>query len=60
VRELSKLLLVLLVVPLLLAMFVRDPQAMVHLVQVVFTVGARMLIATADLLNSLFGGGHAH
>ncbi|HEX9041698.1 MAG TPA: hypothetical protein VF838_11815 [Trebonia sp.] len=50
------MLLILLLIPLLLAMFVRDPHAVVHLVQLVFTVGGKMLIATADFLNSLFGG----
>ncbi len=60
VRALSRLLLVLLIIPLLLAMFVRDPQALIHLVQLVFTVGAKMLIATADLLNGLLGSGPAH
>ena len=59
VRALSRLLLVFLIIPLLLAMLVRDPQAVVHMVQLVFMVGGKMLIATADLLNSLFGGGPA-
>jgi hypothetical protein len=59
VRTLSRLLIFLLI-PLVLAMFVRDPQVVIHLVQLVFTVGARMLIATADLLNGLLGGGPAH
>lgn len=58
-RALGRLLLILLVIPLLLAMFVRDPHAVINLVQMVFTVGGKMLIATADLLNSLFGG-HGH
>jgi hypothetical protein len=53
-------LLIFLLIPLVLAMFVRDPQVVIHLVQLVFTVGARMLIATADLLNGLLGGGPAH
>jgi len=47
---------ILLLFPLLLAMLVRDPQAVVHLVELVFTVGAKMLIATADFLNSVLGG----
>ena len=59
-RALSRLLLILLIIPLLLAMFVRDPQAVIHLVQLVFTVGGKMLIATADLLNGVLGGGPAH
>jgi len=59
VRALSRLLLLFLIIPLLLAMLVRDPQAVVHMVQLVFMVGGKMLIATADLLNSLFGGGPA-
>ena len=60
VRALSRLLLILLVIPLLLAMLVRDPHALVNLVQVFFTVGGKMLIATADLLNGLLGSGPAH
>jgi hypothetical protein len=43
-------------IPLLLVMFVRDPQALVHLVELFFTVGAKMLVATADFLNSVLGG----
>ena len=54
-RALSKLL-ILLLIPLLLVMFVRDPQVVVHLVELVFTVGGKMLIATADFLNSVLGG----
>lgn len=53
---LSRLLVMLLLIPLLLAMLVRDPQAVVHLTELVFTVGAKMLIATADFLNSVLGG----
>ncbi len=52
-RALTRLLLILLV-PLVIVMFVRDPQAVVHLVQTVFNVGAKMLVATADFLNSIF------
>lgn len=55
-RALSRLLVILLLIPLLLAMLVRDPQAVVHLVELVFTVGAKMLIATADFLNGVLGG----
>lgn len=51
----SRLVVILLLIPLLLVMFVRDPQAVVHLVELVFTVGAKILIATADFLNSLLG-----
>jgi len=47
---------ILLLIPLLLAMLVRDPQAVVHLVELGFTVGAKMLIATADFLNNVLGG----
>ncbi len=47
---------ILLLIPLVLAMFVRDPQAVMHLVVLVFTVGARMLVATAAFLDRLLGG----
>ena len=50
------MLLIVLLIPLLIAMFVRDPGAVVHLVVLVFTVGARMLSATAAFLDRLLGG----
>ena len=52
----GRLLVILLLIPLLLVMFMRDPQPLVHLVELVFTVGAKMLVATADFLNSVLGG----
>ena len=55
-RALSRLLLIALLIPLLIAMFVRDPQVVVHLVVLVFTVGGKMLSATAALLDSVLGG----
>jgi hypothetical protein len=36
-------------------MFVRDPQAVAHLVVLGFTVGAKMLSATAAFLDNLIG-----
>ncbi len=55
-RTVGKLLVVLLVIPLLIVMAVRDPQAMAHLVEVVFNVGAKLLDAVADFLEGLLGG----
>jgi hypothetical protein len=58
VRALGKLLVILLI-PLLIAMVVRDPAGMAHLFGLVFTVGLRMLSATAAFLDGLLGGtGH--
>ncbi len=54
-RELGKLL-VLLVVPLLIVLAVRDPHAVVRLAEIVFTVGGRMLNDTAALLDRLLTG----
>jgi hypothetical protein len=56
VRALSRLLVILLVIPLLIAMVVRDPAGMAHLLVLVLTVGAKMLGATAAFLDSLLGG----
>jgi len=53
---LVKLLLVLLVIPLLIVMATRDPQGIAHLVEMIFTVGAKLLNATATFLDSLLGG----
>lgn len=55
VRALDKLLLILLV-PLLIVMATRDPQGFAHLVETIFTVGAKSLNATATFLDSLLGG----
>lgn len=51
-----KVLVVLLVIPLLIVMAVRDPQGMAHLVELVFSVGAKLLNAVATFLDSLLGG----
>ncbi len=56
VRTVGKLLVVLLVIPLLIVMAVRDPQGMAHLVEVVFNVGAKLLDAVADFLEGLLAG----
>jgi len=56
VRALAKLLVVLLVVPLLIVLATRDPQGMAHLVELIFTVGAKLLNATASFLSTLLGG----
>lgn len=54
-----KLLLVLLVIPLLIVIATRDPQGFAHFVEAIFTVGAKLLNATATFLDTLLGG-HAH
>ena len=54
-RALGKLL-ILLLIPLLIVMAVKDPQTVAHLVRVIFTAGGRMLNDTAVLLNSLLDG----
>jgi hypothetical protein len=56
VIALSRLLVILLVVPLVIVMVARDPQGMAHLVELVFRVGAKLLNATAALLDRLLGG----
>jgi hypothetical protein len=53
---LGKLLFILLVIPLLIVMATRDPQGMAHLVEMIFTLGAKLLNATAVFLSSLLGG----
>lgn len=52
----GKLLVVLLVVPLLIVMATRDPQGMAHLLELVFSAGARLLNAVAAVIDSLLGG----
>ena len=59
VSALVKVLLVLLVIPLLIVMATRDPQGVAHLVEMIFTVGAKLLSATATFLDALLGG-HSH
>jgi hypothetical protein len=56
VRALGKLLVIFLVIPLLIVMTARDPQGTAHLVEMIFTLGAKLLNATANLLDSLLGG----
>ena len=56
VSTLNKLVLTLLVIPLLIVMAARDPQGMGHLVEMIFTVGAKLLNGVATILNSLLGG----
>jgi hypothetical protein len=51
----KKIVLMLLVIPLLIVMAVKDPQGAGHLVQFVITLGARLLNAVASFLNSLLG-----
>ncbi len=56
VSAVSKLLLTLLVVSLIIVMVTRNPQAMGHVVVVIFTICARLLDGLAALLNALTGG----
>ena len=49
-------LLVLLAIPLLIVMAVRDPHAVVRLAEIIVTVGGRMLNDTAALLDRLLTG----
>lgn len=51
----NKLVLTLLVIPLLIVMAARDPQGMGHLVQMIFTIGAKLLDGVATILNNLLG-----
>ncbi len=55
-RALGKLLLIFLVIPLLIVMATRDPQGTAYLVDMIFTLGAKLLNATATFLDSLLGG----
>lgn len=55
-RALGKLLLILLVIPLVIVLAMRHPQGAAHLVEVIFTVGARMLDATVTFLDRLLSG----
>jgi len=59
VSTLVKLLLALLVIPLLIVMATRDPQGIAHLVEMILTLGAKLLNATATFLDALLGG-HSH
>ncbi len=49
-------LLLILLIPLLIVMVVRDPAGMAHLIWLVLTVGARMLNDTATFLDRLLIG----
>ncbi len=55
-RALVKLLLIALVIPLLIVMATRDPKGVAHLVEMILTLGAKLLSATANFLDSLLGG----
>jgi len=56
----NKFVLTLLVLPLLIVMAAKDPQSMGHLVQMIITLGARLLNGVATILNNLLGGAQAH
>ena len=51
----NKLVIVLLVIPLLIVMATKDPQGVGHLVEIIIALGAKLLNATAVLLNHLVG-----
>jgi hypothetical protein len=53
VSTVNKLILIFLVIPLLIVMAAKDPQGMGHLVQLIITIGAKLLNAVAALLNNL-------
>ena len=52
----KKIVLTLLVIPLIIVMATKDPQAVGRLVVVIITVGAKLLSFVATLLNVLLGG----
>ncbi len=53
---LRKLLVILLVIPLLIVMATRDPQGVAHLVELILSLGAKLLNGTATFLDRLLGG----
>jgi hypothetical protein len=55
VSPLRKLILTLLVIPLVIVMTVRDPQGTGGLVELIVTVGAKLLNAAAAILSGLLG-----
>lgn len=60
VRELVSLMrhlvLTLLVIPLIIVLAVKSPEATGHLVALIITTGAKLLDAVASFINNLFGG----
>ncbi len=52
----SKFVLTLLVIPLLIVMAVKDPPGVGHLVQLIITMGAKLLDVVATILNNLLNG----
>jgi hypothetical protein len=60
VSAVHKLVLILLVVPLVIVLAVRDPQGMGHLVAIIFTIGAKLLDGVATILNALTGSHATH
>jgi hypothetical protein len=53
--EMKKVILILLVIPLIIVLAAKDPQGMGHLVQLIITVGAKLLNAVATLISDLLG-----
>jgi hypothetical protein len=51
----KKVILILLVIPLIIVLAAKDPQGMGHLVQLIITVGAKLLNAVATLISDLLG-----
>lgn len=56
VRAMARLLVLFLIIPLVIVVATRNPQAVGHLVEAVFILGARLLNAVATLLGLLLGG----
>jgi hypothetical protein len=51
----EEVILILLVIPLIIVLAAKDPQGMGHLVQLIITVGAKLLNAVATLISDLLG-----
>ncbi len=55
----KKLIVVFLIIPLIIVMVVNDPQGAGHLMQIIITIGAKLLGAVAAFLNQLLAAfGH--
>lgn len=51
----TRLIITLLIIPLIIVMAVRSPQAVGHLIELIIIVGARLLNAVAAFATSLLG-----
>ncbi len=52
----NKVILTLLVIPLIIVLATKSPEATGHLVAMVVTAGAKLLNGVASMLNALLGG----